>query len=238
MEGNVLLVKEVTKSFGGLTAVDHVSLSIAKNKICGLIGPNGSGKTTFFNLISGVLKVTSGEIYFKNERIENADPFKITRKGLGRTFQLVRLFPRMNVLENLIAVHSNENRLKDIVDRAFYALAYVGLEKQKDEYVRNLSLGDQKKLEFCRTLMFDSELILLDEPTSGADYDSIEKIIMIVRKLRDEGKTFFIIEHNMRVAMNLCEYIFVLNHGVLISQGAPMEIKNDQLVIESYLGKK
>ncbi len=249
----MLRVDQLTKDFDNLRAVDHCSFEVPQGLIYGLIGPNGSGKTTVFNLVTGFLEPTAGRIYFKGREITGLRPYQIGQRGIVRTFQLVRAFNRMTVLENLLTAsrdQAGENwflgvlrtpkvrrQEQEAIRRATDLLALVGLEKAADEYCGNLSYAEQKMVEITRALMTDPELILLDEPASGINPTLVNRILDYIRTLRDEqGKTFLVVEHDMRVIMKLCDRIAVLNYGQKIAEGTPAEISADSRVIDAYLG--
>ncbi|MFQ5830685.1 MAG: ABC transporter ATP-binding protein [Candidatus Methylomirabilia bacterium] len=232
----LLRINGLTKRFGGVAAVNQCSLSLEANRIYGLIGPNGSGKTTLFNLITGLLKSDAGEIHFKGEKTTRLPPYKICRRGIGRTFQVIRVFPEMTVLDNMIVVApdggvgANRPRALDLLD-------FVGLTYLRDEYAGNLSYGQQRLLEFVRVLMTNPELILLDEPAAGVNPTLLNNLLEYIRELRKQGKTIVVVEHNMKVVMNLCEQIFVLDHGEKIAEGPPETIQRDERVLEAYFGR-
>lgn len=236
----LLSIENVTKKFGGLKAVDECSFIVEKKEILGLIGPNGSGKTTLFNTVTGIYTINSGEIHFGKRRIDGLKTHEIARLGIGRTFQIVRLYKNMTVLENMVvaglhspSVSNREKRKKSAID----LLNYVDLIDLKDNLAANLSYGQRKLLEFAAVLMFNPELILLDEPASGVNPVMIQKIVGYIKDLRSKGKTFIVIEHNMNMIMNLCERIVVLNSGRKIAEGPPEEITRNKAVIEAYLGE-
>ena len=249
----MLRIEDLTKDFGGLRAVNHCSFEMPEGMIFGLIGPNGSGKTTVFNLITGFFPPTTGRVSFKDQEITGLPPYVIAQRGIARTFQLVRVFHRMTVMENLLMApkhQAGENLLlgmlgvprvrrqeREAIERAMELLAVMGMENLADEYCGNLSFAEQKMVEMTRALMTDPDLILLDEPASGINPSLVNQILDYIRKLRDEqGKTFLVVEHDMRVIMNLCDRIAVLNYGEKIAEGTPDEVSNAPQVIDAYLG--
>jgi neutral amino acid transport system ATP-binding protein len=240
----MLSVENITKAFGGIRAVDDCTMAVERGTITGLIGPNGSGKTTLFNLITGFYQADSGIIRFNNHPIHRLSPSRICHHGIGRTFQLTRLFWKMTVLENMIVPvrHAGWRTLfsqgvkKHEEERALEHLRMVGLADYRDEEARRLSFGQQKLLELAAVLMADPDLILLDEPAGGVNPVMIEKIMELVDDLNRQGKTFLVVEHNMRLVMELCQHIVVLDHGQKIAEGKPDAIQNDSLVLEAYLG--
>jgi ABC-type branched-subunit amino acid transport system ATPase component len=231
----ILQVRNLVKRFGGVTAVNGVSLSLEAGKIYGLIGPNGSGKTTLFNCITGIERRDSGAVGFKGRRIDGLKPHQIFHRGLGRTFQIIRVFPELTALENLLVVTTGD--LAQSRKRAEELLRFVKLEKLADEYAGNLSYGQQKLVEFIRVLMTDPELILLDEPAAGVNRTLLNELLDAVKALRDRGKTIFLVEHDMKVVMGLCETVFVLDHGEKLAEGPPGVIQADERVIEAYFGR-
>ncbi len=231
----ILEVSGVVKRFGGVTAVNGVSLALEPGRIYGLIGPNGSGKTTLFDCITGVQRGDSGQIRFRGERIDGLKPHKIFHRGMGRTFQVIRVFPELTALENLLVVTTSG--YAEARGRAEELLRFVKLERLADEYAGNLSYGQQKLVEFVRVLMTDPELILLDEPASGVNRTLLNELLEAVRALRDRGKTVLLVEHDMKVVMGLCETVFVLDHGEKLAVGPPGVIQSDERVIEAYFGR-
>ncbi|MGE5601728.1 MAG: ABC transporter ATP-binding protein [Nitrososphaerales archaeon] len=249
----LLRLEALTKDFGELRAVDKCSFEVAAHAIQGLIGPNGSGKTTVFNMITGFLKPTAGRVFFKDRDITGWQPHEVSDAGIARTFQLVRVFRRMTVLENLlngakdqvgekllagtVALPPVRREEKRHLERAWDLLSVIGLDKYANEYCGDLPYAEQKMVELTRALMSEPELILLDEPTSGINPTLVNQILDYIRKLRTErGMTFLVVEHDMRVIMGLCDRIVVLNYGEKIAEGTPAEISRDRGVIDAYLG--
>ena len=240
----MLTVETITKSFGGIKAVDTCSMGVERGSITGLIGPNGSGKTTLFNLITGFYQPDTGRIQFNSRAIHGLRPSQICHHGIGRTFQITRLFWKMTALENMI-VPVRQVGLRTLFSqgvkkheemRAMELLERVGLTTFRDEEARKLSFGQQKLLELAAVLMAEPDLILLDEPAGGVNPVMIEKIMRQVEDLNKQGKTFLVVEHNMRLVMDLCQHIVVLDHGQKIAEGKPSVIRNNPLVLEAYLG--
>jgi ABC-type branched-subunit amino acid transport system ATPase component len=228
-------VIDVHKHFGGVRAVNGVSLTLERGRINGLIGPNGSGKTTLFNGITGVERLDAGRVLLDGARIDDLKPWQIARRGIGRTFQVIRVFPELTALENLLVVTSGPRPAAEA--RARELLAFVKLERLAAEYAGNLSYGQQKLVEFVRMLMRDPSLILLDEPAAGVNRTLLNDLLDAVRRLRDQGKTVLLVEHDMKVVMGLCETVFVLDHGEKIAEGPPGLIQADERVIEAYFGR-
>ena len=230
----VLTVEAVRKSFGGVAAVAGVSLTLEAGRIYGLIGPNGSGKTTLFNCITGLERLDAGRVFFKGARIDGLRPHQVATRGLGRTFQVIRVFPELTALENLLVVTRGPRDAAERRGREL--LAFVKLERLAGEYAGNLSYGQQKLVEFVRVLMTDPTLILLDEPAAGVNRTLLNDLLAAVTRLRDEGRTILLVEHDMKVVMGLCETVFVLDHGEKIAEGPPGVIQADERVIEAYFG--
>ncbi|OGL00550.1 MAG: hypothetical protein A3I14_00110 [Candidatus Rokubacteria bacterium RIFCSPLOWO2_02_FULL_73_56] len=235
MPAPVLEVEGLHKHFGGVAAVDGVSLSLAAGRIYGLIGPNGSGKTTLFNCVTGLERRNAGRVLLNGERIDGLPPWRIALKGIGRTFQIIRVFPELTALENLLVV--TRGHLEEARARALELLRFVRLEALQDEYAGNLSYGQQKLVEFARMLMRDPTLVLLDEPAAGVNRTLLNDLLEAVRQLRERGKTVLLVEHDMKVVMGLCETVFVLDHGEKIAEGPPGAIQADERVIEAYFGR-
>jgi neutral amino acid transport system ATP-binding protein len=235
---------ELTKSYGGVRAVDGATVAFQHGKVNALIGPNGSGKTTFFNCVTGMIKPDSGRAIYRGEDITGRAPHRIARAGIGRSFQLCRIFPRMTVLENLlVAVRASglrsqltSSRDPDEIERARGWLRRVGIDHLERIEARNLSYGQQKLLELAGVLMADPETILLDEPAGGVNPALLGRIGALVRQLNDEGRTFLIVEHNMELVMSLSDHVVVFDRGRPIAQGPPQEIRSDPRVLEAYLG--
>ncbi|WP_307807889.1 ABC transporter ATP-binding protein [Nocardioides xinjiangensis] len=248
----VLEVENLTLKFGGLTALDDVSFHIAEGEILGLIGPNGAGKTTCFNAITGVYRPTSGSIRFRGESLVGKKRFQITQAGIARTFQNIRLFPTMTALENVLvgadARHSTgifsalfrlpKHRREEAEghDRAMELLRFMGIQRHADELAANLSYGDQRRLEIARAMATNPKLICLDEPAAGFNPEEKRVLMDLIRKVRDQGYTVLLIEHDMRLVMGVTDRIVVLEFGKLIAEGSPAEIRDNPAVIAAYLG--
>jgi ABC-type branched-subunit amino acid transport system ATPase component len=230
----LLKVETLEKKFGGLTAVNKVSIHVEKGKIYGLIGPNGSGKTTLLNLVTGVLKPNSGKVYLKDTDVTGKSPNSITRLGLGRTFQIPRIFSELTVEENLLAVRRNSisnARVGEILD-------LVDLDGMRYAKAKTLGYGQRKHLELARAIVLDTELLFLDEPMAGLDKQMIGTISKQIKMLNEQlGKTLVIIEHNLEELMQLTHYVFVLDHGQKIEEGEPDTIRSSKIVHRAYFGE-
>ncbi len=231
----ILKIKEVVKKFGEVPALDHCSFDIERGSITGLIGPNGAGKTTLFNLITGVLQPDTGHVYFKGEDITGKKPHEIARKGVGRTYQIIRVFPGMTLLENLIVV--GKGKESSVIERAMELLDLVKLVDKKDDYASELSFGQQKLLSLAQVLMLDAELILLDEPAAGINPTLQNELMTLIHQLNSQGKTFMIVEHDMNVIMSHCGHAIALNYGQKIAEGTCKEIQDNETLLEHYFGK-
>jgi branched-chain amino acid transport system ATP-binding protein len=231
----ILKIEDVVKKFGEAPALDHCSFDIERGSITGLIGPNGAGKTTLFNLITGVLQPDTGHVYFKGEDITGKKPHEIARKGVGRTYQIIRVFPGMTLLENLIVV--GKGKESRVIERAMELLDLVKLVDKKEDYASELSFGQQKLLSLAQVLMLDAELILLDEPAAGINPTLQNELMTLIHQLNSQGKTFMIVEHDMNVIMSHCGHAIALNYGQKIAEGTCKEIQDNETLLEHYFGK-
>ena len=250
----MLKLSQVSKRFGGLSVLEDVSFEVPAGRVFGLIGPNGAGKTTVFNLVTGLLAPTGGAIELEGRSLLGMKPHNITRAGLARTFQSIRIFKEMTLLENVVVgMHSHldyglpawllalpgyrvqERRARE---RARELLSWVGLEKKALDIANNLSYGEQRKLELARALATEPKLLMLDEPVAGMNTAEKVELMTEIERIAKRGYTVFMIEHDMRFVMGLCEHIAVLNFGRIIAEGTPEQIKNNEDVIEAYLGRE
>lgn len=237
--GSLLEVRDLTIKFGGLTAVDGADFAVRQGELLGIIGPNGAGKTTLFNAIVGVVKPTHGHILFKQQRIDGKQPDQIARMGIGRTFQTVRLFNSMTVLENVsVASSTVEESLGLAEERADEIIRLIGLQHRAHQKVNAVPLADRKRTEIARALATKPDILLLDEMMSGLNITETTEIISLIRRLNAEGLTMIVIEHVLRVMMELSHRIVVLDHGALIAEGEPTKVMENPLVIEAYIGRK
>jgi branched-chain amino acid transport system ATP-binding protein len=244
----LIALEDITMKFGGLTALDKVGFSVPRGEICGLIGPNGAGKTTLFNVICGVYRPTAGTVTFRGERISGLPVHLIARRGIARTFQVVKIIPRLTCLENLMIAGGSTmlaktwapfttRNMDEVRHRSMEELQRVGLADEANLMAGQLNLGYLRRLELARALLIDPSLLLLDEPVAGLGYDAIEDFIALVRELNRQGLTILLVEHNTGVAEELCHRLVVLDQGRQIADGEAKAVLADPLVIEAYLGR-
>ena len=250
----ILNAKKISKYFGGLKAVDEVDMQIKQGEIFGVIGPNGAGKTTFFNIASGLVSPSSGEVWLNGENITKNKPEAIAKKGIARTFQNIKLFEDMTVLENIkigFHLHTKTNMFDAVTHSRRYKrdeemilakgealLDKIGLSDYKDVMAGNLAYGTQRKVEIARALAMVPQILLLDEPAAGMNPQETQSLLEFVKELNTNGFTIVVIEHDMKFIMNICDRILVLNYGKKICEGTPEEVKNSPSVVEAYFGTK
>ena len=238
--GSILLeLSHVSKNFGGLAAVDDVSMKIDEGEIVGLIGPNGAGKTTLFNLVTGFLPLDSGKIYFDKKDISNHYAYKISQLDIGRTFQLPKIFNKMTIVENvMVGALKKSNNTRQARRKAMEILDFVGLADRGNSFPTSLTVAHRKQLEVCRALATSPKLLLLDEIIAGLTPKETVDMMGLIRKLSERGITLFLIEHVMKFIMNISQRVVVLHHGQKIADAPPSQIANDERVIKAYLGKR
>lgn len=249
----LLEIKELTKNFGGLAAVSNVNMELGENQLVGLIGPNGAGKTTLFNLITGVYEPSEGDVLLNNQRLNGKKPYTIADLGLSRTFQNIRLFKDLTVMENVLIAMNSKNKesfLSSVLrlpsfykkealleEEALRLLAIFGLEKKAQNLAKNLPYGEQRRLEIVRALATNPKILFLDEPAAGMNPQETADLTELIRKIQAEFKiTILLIEHDMSLVMDVCERIYVLEYGRVLAEGTPEEIKGNPAVIKAYLG--
>ncbi len=235
----LLELKKLVKAFGGLLAVNDVTFQVEKGEIFGLIGPNGSGKTTIFNCINNFFPITAGDVLFKGQSIKGLKTHQVCHLGIGRTFQVVKPLARMTVLDNVTAsAFCRVNTIREAKEEAHRVLGFCNLLNEKDKPAKSLPIGGRKRLEIARALATKPELLLLDETAAGLNPSELDEAIDLIRKIRENGITILIVEHIMKVIMTISDRIHAINFGQTIAQGTPKEVANNRAVIEAYLGEE
>ena len=238
---SILQLEGVSRAFGGLKAMDDVTMSVEPGEIVGLIGPNGAGKTTLVNVVTGVFRPTAGTVHFDGRRIDGKKPFQISRMGVARTYQVVQPFPEMTVLENVMAPATFAAQAESVqaaLKKATEAIDFVGLGDSRSLLASELTLAGRKRLELAKSLAMDPKVLLLDEVNAGLNPAEIDTALGLIRSVAARGVTIIIIEHLMKVVMSLCNRIVVLHHGALIAEGTPEQITHDENVVRAYLGDR
>lgn len=236
----ILRAEKVRKNFGGLVALKGIDFSLKEGEILGMIGPNGSGKTTLFNSISGTCKPSSGEVFYKGERITAKKPHEICRMGIARTFQIVQPFTEMTVSENILvgAMYGGGLSLEEGWQRSNEILEFIGLQSKRNSYPGNITTPDRRRLELARALSTGPKVILLDETMAGLNPSEIDEALQLLKRINERGITLFIIEHVMKAVMGISERVIVLDYGEKIAEGRPEEVANNREVIKAYLGER